>query len=488
MNRKSKIAIVGILAALISLPAYAAAKKTVTVPSEVDLSDRPTAARADRAAVILTMERAIGIALDDNLTILSAKQSVESAKGASKTADSALLPYLSLAGEYNVYDKVESYPNHESLARVALAYTLYNGGSNQAQSKAGRSAIEQSREELRNTGEEIAQTVWNAYCNVLYRKEVCRNTRSALDYYTNYQKELEQRVIHGLSTNLDLTRAKQQRENARADDINASNNYESARIELCRLLRFPPETPIELSGSLEDGLPTLEETRIALNEEEAEARVQGVLSARPDYAALKHAVDVQKQQITVARAGLLPSVTVESGYRFAYDWTGIDSSDDNQWTAAIVLDIPVFDGGATSGNVRAAKANLQTAKNNLQAQEETIRAELADTWLTLQNSLESTLAARSNVSLAEDSLNYAENGYREGVNTQLDVLDARNELTEAHLLLAENLNSSRIALANCWKAKGIMIPESMNLNEEEAKALQGKMEKVAIDKRANSVK
>ena len=476
MNKKAKIATLALLAAVTAAGAGEAAKKVTPVPKTV-MSDRPTAAKTDREAVLLTMERAIGIALDDNLTVLSAKQGVESAKGSSKAASSALLPYLTLSGEHNVYDKVSNYPDHETLARVALAYTLYNGGSNQAQSKAGKLGIEQAKEQLRNSGEQVALTVWNAYCNVLYSIEVCRNTRSALDYYTNYQKELEQRVIHGLSTNLDLTRAKQQRENARADDISASNNYESARIELCRLLRFPPETPIELTGTLEDRLPSIEDSQIV--PEDIEMAVQSVLDARPDYAALKHAVGIQKNQVTIAKAGMMPTVSVASGYRFAYDWQGLESSNDNQWTASITLDIPLYDGGATSGNVRAAKAGLQTAENNLKEQEEVIRAELADTWLTLQNSLESAVAARSNVSLAEDSLRYAENGYREGVNTQLDVLDARNELTAANLLLAQNLNACRIAQANCWKARGIMIPLSLQLTKEEAEALQRKMNDTA---------
>ena len=480
MKNGSKFVMLGLVTLLSCAPAYAAATKATDTNSE----DRPTAARSDREAVILTMERAIAVALQDNLTVLSAKQGVESAKGSSKAASSALLPYITLGGEHNVYDEVTSYPDHETLARIALAYTVYNGGSSQAQSKAGKIGIKQAQEQLRDTGEGIALTVWNAYCNVLYSQEVCRNTRSALDYYTNYQKELEQRVIHGLSTNLDLTRAKQQRENARADDISASNNLESARIELCRLLRLSPETPIELLGSLEDRLPLLEDVRNV--PEDIEGTVSQILDARADYVSLKHAVDIQKQQVTVAKSGMLPTLAVSTGYRFAYDWQGIDSSDDNQWTASITLDIPLYDGGATSGNVRAAKANLQTAKNNLQAQEETIRAELADTWLTLQNSLESAIAARSNVSLAEDSLRYAENGYREGVNTQLDVLDARNELTAANLLLAQNLNACRVAQANCWKAQGIMIPEALQLTQEEAEAMQKKMNDVIIDARANS--
>ena len=93
--------------------------------------------------------------------------------------------------------------------------------------------------------------------------------------------------------------------------------------------------------------------------------------------------------------------------------------------------------------------------------EDSIKAELADSWLSLQNALETLNAGRANLQLAKESLAYAESGYREGVNTQIDVLQARSELTDALQLLAQYLRDSREAQAGLWKAQGILIERAL---------------------------
>ena len=164
----------------------------------------------------------------------------------------------------------------------------------------------------------------------------------------------------------------------------------------------------------------------------------------------------------IAKSGLLPTLNLSTGYRFGYTENGLSSySDDNQWTAGLTLSVPVFDGGSTSGNVRAAKAGLKSAEQALQEKEEQINADLADTWLALQNALETVSAGRANVQLARESLSYAESGYAEGVNTQIDVLQARTELTDALQTLAQYLRDSRVAQASVWQAQGILVERAL---------------------------
>ena len=410
----------------------------------------------DQEAIILNMAQALSIAMHDNLTALTAEQNVESAKGRSKAASSALGPYLSLQGQGNAYDKVPNQPDNELLARVAVSQSLYSGGAKQARARQGKLGIKQAEQNLDNTKETVAMNVWNAFCDVLYRREVLRNTRNALDYYTNAEKELDTRVMYGLSTNLDLTRVRQQKENARAQNITAGNSLEASRIELCRLLRLPPETQLALAGSLEDGLPTVE--KASTLPEDLDGALKTVLENRSDYQALRTAREVQAQEIKAARAGMLPSLSLSSGYRFGYHENGLSNANkDNQWTASLTLDVPVWDSGATAGNVKAAKANLKAAEHAVAEKEDSIKAEIADNWLGLINALETLSASRANVNLARESLDYAESGYREGVNTQLDVLQARSDLTNALQQLALSLKNARTAQAAVWKSQGYFL-------------------------------
>ena len=443
----------------LSLALIAAGAEAKPKLKRQDYSVQPT---EDSEAIIMNMTQALSIALRENLTVLTAEENVESAKGRSKASSAALGPYLSLQGQGNAYDNIPTQPDNELLARVSVNQSLYSGGANQARARQGKLGVKQAEQKLADTKETVAMNVWNAFCDLLYRREVLRNTRNALEYYSNAEKELDSRVMFGLSTNLDLTRVRQQKENARAQNITAGNQLEASRIQLCRLLRLPPETQLALVGSLEDSLPTVEEASKLPDDPEAE--LKKILGARHDYQALKTARESQAQEIKAARAGMMPKLSLSSGYRFGYHENGLSSSNkDNQWTASLTLDVPVWDSGTTSGNVRAAKAGLRAAEHAVTEKEESIKAEIADNWLSLQNALESLSASRANVQLARESLNYAENGYREGVNTQLDVLQARSDLTNALQQLALALKNARTAQAALWRSEGVFIENAYRM-------------------------
>ena len=213
----------------LSLALIAAGAEAKPKLKRQDYSVQPT---EDSEAIIMNMTQALSIALRENLTVLTAEENVESAKGRSKASSAALGPYLSLQGQGNAYDNIPTQPDNELLARVSVNQSLYSGGANQARARQGKLGVKQAEQKLADTKETVAMNVWNAFCDLLYRREVLRNTRNALEYYANAEKELDSRVMFGLSTNLDLTRVRQQKENARAQNITAGNQLEASRIQL----------------------------------------------------------------------------------------------------------------------------------------------------------------------------------------------------------------------------------------------------------------
>ena len=52
-------------------------------------------------------------------------------------------------------------------------------------------------------------------------------------------------------------------------------------------------------------------------------------------------------------------------------------------------------------------------------------------------------------------------GYREGVDTQLDVLAARTSVTEARQKLSGAQRDHRVALARLWRSQGILVDQAL---------------------------
>lgn len=74
---------------------------------------------------------------------------------------------------------------------------------------------------------------------------------------------------------------------------------------------------------------------------------------RPDVLAAKEAVEVSERQLTIARADFWPSVSVEGNY---YDERIGSSSEGEDWDALLSIDVPIFQGGQTVGEVKEATA------------------------------------------------------------------------------------------------------------------------------------
>lgn len=411
--------------------------------------------------LILSMNRALNMALEKNLTVLSAQEKVTAAQGERRAAGAPIRPRFTVSGSEKWYEDVPGAPDREESVQASVSQLIYAGGKNRARLRAAADGVNASRAAMYDTRENVALDVWNAYCQVLYRKEVLRTTRNALEYYTKAEHELKERVLYGLSTNLDLTRVRQRCQNARAENITAENMLVSSRIELCRLLRLGPTTSIALSGRLEEGLP--ENGAFEDLPSDRKMFFDEVLARRGDYQVLLHGIKAKRENVRVAESGMKPTLQLSSGYRFAHSSHGatVKSSDDNQWISTLSLDVPLYDGGASSGMAKSARAEVRRAENALAECRERISAELADSYLSFQNALSALEAARANVKLAGSSLKYAETGYREGVNTQLDVLQARSELTDAYRLQAKSLLDCRAAQAKLWKAEGFFIEKAM---------------------------
>lgn len=111
--------------------------------------------------------------------------------------------------------------------------------------------------------------------------------------------------------------------------------------------------------------------------------------------------------------------------------------------------------------MRQEQATRAQAEQAVGKKEEAVRAEVEQARLNAASSLETAGAARKNVSLAEESLRLAEVGYREGVNTQLDVLQARTTLTEAGRALSSSLRDYRVSLAQLRKAEGTLVSTTL---------------------------
>ena len=211
---------------------------------------------------------------------------------------------------------------------------------------------------------------------------------------------------------LELLRAQSQVDDGEAFLLQARQKYEQQIVEMSALAGGAPAIPTIAP-------PELDGTALVVDEEKAWGN-------RPDVAALLLSKERASVQRSLAAKGLSPFVDLSVGLRVGQDYA---SSYAEERTGEVfvraVLTIPLADGGKTSNTTEAAALMLRKTEYELAARRDGLKREadlVRERWT---RALEIVAIRRRQAERADKELEIAELMYREGMGSQLDLINAQ---------------------------------------------------------------
>lgn len=130
----------------------------------------------------------------------------------------------------------------------------------------------------------------------------------------------------------------------------------------------------------------------------------------------------------------------------------------NTVRGALVLQWDLFNGFGTQAQVGRAEASRRTAELNLSQAERELEASLRTAVETLTTRIDAARLAAENREAAVQSLSLAEERFKAGAGSTLEVRDAQLKLTQAELALLENRVNVEIARFSLMRAMGTLRP------------------------------
>ena len=173
------------------------------------------------------------------------------------------------------------------------------------------------------------------------------------------------------------------------------------------------------------------------------------LANRPDIRTLRATLRSITEDANIVRAGYYPSVRVfldgELVPETFVQRTGTNSTRESDQTQTSEIrpgvsgSWTVIDTGAVRGTVRTIEAQRDTIEVALQQAERNLPSDLALVRARMADAANRIAALRSNIGIAESTLNTVQAGIAQGVNSQIELLDAQNGVlgTRSGLLAAE---------------------------------------------------
>jgi multidrug efflux system outer membrane protein len=155
-----------------------------------------------------------------------------------------------------------------------------------------------------------------------------------------------------------------------------------------------------------------------------------VLARRPDVAAAQASLLAAQARVGVAQAAWFPSVSLTGAAGFAspelgdlFKWSA------RGWGVGALLSMPLFDGGRREAGVQGSHAQFDAAAASYRGQVLNALREVEDQLSALRLLQQQSLAQGRAVNAAQRASAISETRYRNGLVSQLELLDARrNEL------------------------------------------------------------
>ncbi|MDY7228124.1 TolC family protein [Hyalangium rubrum] len=182
---------------------------------------------------------------------------------------------------------------------------------------------------------------------------------------------------------------------------------------------------------------------------------------RPLIQALQQQVRAASLGKDVARAGYLPRLLAQGAYSRS------DPSADVFYTeprlqhtlrGAVVLQWDIFTGLSSRAEVSRAAASVRTAELNLAQSERELEAEVRRTLVALEVQISAAKLSADNREAAAQSLALAEERFKAGAGSTLEVRDAQLKLTQAELALLESRVTVEVARFAVTRAMGLLSP------------------------------
>jgi outer membrane protein TolC len=112
----------------------------------------------------------------------------------------------------------------------------------------------------------------------------------------------------------------------------------------------------------------------------------------------------------------------------------------------------LFDGGAANARADQRQADIEIADRRFEETRATVRFEVEQAYFTLESNRQNIDTARLAVEQAREALRLARLRFEAGVGTQLDVISAQSDLTEAEVNLIDAILGYNRSLAALERA------------------------------------
>ena len=422
----------------------------------------------------LTLQQAVGIALEKNPERKAALADTKVASADVREARSFLLPHATFSETatrgndpvyvfgsklrqqrfttadfaLNVLNTPAAFGNFST--RLGGTWNLFDSFSSWRAVNRAERMKDAAGHQLERTDQEIVFRAVDSYYAVLLAKKQLEVAEQSMKTAQAILDRSKDRFESGVIVESDYLSAQVRMAGRKQEFIRAQNSLALARAQLNTVLGISTGNQFEPTEALSEKILP------ATSLEEAEKKA---VEMRPDLKRVRSAEAAQQQSVAIAKSAFGPRVNAFGGWE-TDNPTFLAGGGGNNWLAGIEVQFDLFQGGARRAQLAHEKAAQEKITATKEMASDAIRLEVRRVYYDLDAARQQVEVARSVIAQSQESLRINQNRYASGISTITDLLAAEEAARRSQTDYWEAVFRYHTGYANLELVSGTLSPQS----------------------------
>ena len=281
--------------------------------------------------------------------------------------------------------------------------------------------VAQTEAQFKIAEQDLILRVAQAYFDVLIAQDSVQLANTQKTAISEQLAQAKRNFEVGASTITDTHEAQARYDLTTAQEVAAQNDLEVKRRALQQLINTMPKELNHLGNAFKLEMP---------QPADMEKWVDDAQSNSLQLVVAQAAAEIAEKEVARNYGGHYPTVDLVANYsnNVASGGSFGVGSDSTSKAIGVQLNLPLFQGGATQSKWREAQANRERARQELENTRRSIALQTRQAYLGIVSGIAQVKALQQALTSSESVLEASKLGQEVGVRTNLDVLNAQQQL------------------------------------------------------------
>jgi len=313
--------------------------------------------------------------------------------------------------------------------------------------------VVQAEAQFKIAEQDLVLRVAQAYFDVLLAQDSLQLAEAQKTAITEQLQQAKRNFDVGSATITDTLEAQARYDLTSAQQLAIANNLEIKRRALQQLVNKMPENlkPLGKEFNLEAPQPA-----------DMEKWVDEAQLNSPQLIIAKAAAELAEKEVARNRGGHYPTLDLVANYsKNNANGGSFGATESTSKTVGVQLNIPLFQGGAVNSRWREAEANRERGQQELENARRSVATQTRQAYLGVASGIAQVQALQQALASSENLLEASKLGQEVGVRTNLDVLNAQQQLYATRRDLSQSQYNYLISKLRLKAAVGALGEEDL---------------------------